>query len=195
MSTNNCPRCQTPINTELMNGMCPGCLLAAAQPLSPPQHPTGFDNLSMEKIVELLPDFEILREIGRGGMGVVFEARQKNLGRIVALKVVEDSTGDAEFSVRFEREARAMAMLHHPNIVTIHDCGERTSADESTKIQYLTMEFVDGLNLRQLAVGAQLSPNEAMQLVPQLCNAIQYAHDQGVIHRDIKPENLSLIHI
>ncbi|MEM9943585.1 MAG: serine/threonine-protein kinase, partial [Planctomycetota bacterium] len=91
---------------------------------------------------------------------------------------------DPEFAARFEREAQALGRLNHPNVVTVYDFGSREN------FHFLTMEFVEGVNLRQLTTEEKLSPEMALQLVPQLCDALQYAHDKGVIHRDIKPENL-----
>ncbi len=119
-------------------------------------------------------------------MGAVYKVRQKNLDRIVALKIFLYRPNDPEFAARFQREARALAKLNHPNIITVHDFGVRHH------MHYLIMEYVDGLNLRQLTAEEKLAPEMALQMVPQLCDALQYAHDCGVIHRDIKPENLLL---
>lgn len=146
----------------------------------------GFRTPSIGEMSRIFPDLEILQLVGRGGMGAVYRVRQKNLDRIVALKVFLYKPDDPEFAARFVREARALAKLNHPNIVTVHDFGEREN------LHFLLMEFVDGLNLRQVTSEERLSPEMALQMVPQLCDALQYAHDQGVIHRDIKPENLLL---
>jgi signal peptidase I len=103
--------------------------------------------------------------------------------------------GDPAFAERFTREARAMALLSHPHIVTVHDFGQTTLRRPSSgegPLYYFLMEYVDGLNLRQLLDANQLSPAEAMAIVPQICDALQYAHDAGVVHRDIKPENILL---
>jgi serine/threonine protein kinase len=130
---------------------------------------------------------EILECLGRGGMGVVYKARQKALGRIVALKILapERST-DPGFAGRFTAEARMLASLNHPNIVTIHDFGE------SGGFYHLVMEYVDGVNLRQAMTAGRFTPEQALAIVPPVCEALQYAHDHGVVHRDIKPENLLL---
>jgi predicted Ser/Thr protein kinase len=130
---------------------------------------------------------EILECLGRGGMGVVYKARQKALGRIVALKILapERST-DPGFAERFTAEARMLASLNHPNIVTIHDFGE------SGGFYHLVMEYVDGVNLRQAMTAGRFTPEQALAIVPPVCEALQYAHDHGVVHRDIKPENLLL---
>ena len=87
------------------------------------------------------------------------------------------------FAERFTREARALARLNHPHIVTLHDFGEAGG------LYYFLMEFVDGVNLRQMIAGGKLEPREALAIVPQICEALQYAHDEGIVHRDIKPEN------
>ncbi len=120
-------------------------------------------------------------------MGVVYRARQKSLDRSVALKLLAPERGqDPAFAERFQREAQALARLSHPGIVTIHDFGQAGG------FYFLLMEFVDGVNLRQLLQSRKLSPEEALAIVPTLCEALQYAHERGIVHRDIKPENLLL---
>ena len=120
-------------------------------------------------------------------MGVVYKARQKTLNRFVALKLLApERVRDAQFAERFTREAQALAALNHPNIVTIHDFGQAGG------FYYLLMEFVDGVNLRQLLRTRKFTPEEALAIVPPLCDALQFAHDRGIVHRDIKPENLLL---
>ncbi len=121
-------------------------------------------------------------------MGVVYKARQKSLDRLVALKILPKKLGDKHesFAERFTREAKALARLQHPNIVNIYDSG----AVEG--MYYFIMEFVDGSNVRQL-LGAQdgrLAPNEALAILPGVCDALEYAHTEGIAHRDIKPENI-----
>ena len=129
----------------------------------------------------------MLKLIGRGGMGAVYKARQKVLDRIVALKILPPGVGqDPAFAERFTREAKALARLSHPGIVTIHDFGRAGG------LYFLIMEFVDGVNLRQVIAGGRMSPREALAIVPEICDALQYAHDQGIVHRDIKPENILL---
>lgn len=140
-----------------------------------------------EELAPHFPQLEILECLGRGGMGVVYKARQKTLNRLVALKLLApERVGDAQFAKRFTREAQALAALNHPNIVTIHDFGQAGG------YYFLLMEFVDGVNLRQLLHTRKMSPEEALAIVPPLCDALQFAHDRGIIHRDIKPENLLL---
>jgi predicted Ser/Thr protein kinase len=131
------------------------------------------------------PQLEILELRGQGGMGAVYKARQVVLDRLVALKVLPPESGrDPAFAERFRREARALARLNHPHIVAVYDFGETDG------FYYFLMEFVDGVNLRQLLHGGHLQPHEALRIVPQLCEALQYAHDEGIVHRDIKPENI-----
>src|SRR5271154_5325942 len=120
-------------------------------------------------------------------MGAVYKARQKQLDRIVALKILPPNiSSDASFAERFTREARALAKLNHPNIVTLYEFGETGGQF------YFLMEFVDGVNLRQLLNNSRLSAREALAIVPQICDALQFAHDHGIVHRDIKPENILL---
>jgi predicted Ser/Thr protein kinase len=133
------------------------------------------------------PELELLELFGRGGMGAVYKARQKALNRLVAVKILPPEIGgNPAFATRFAREAQALASLNHPNIVTIYDFGERDG------LYFFIMEFVDGVNLRQLLETARVSPREALAIVPQICDALQCAHDQGIVHRDIKPENILL---
>jgi len=139
------------------------------------------------EIASLFPQLEILECLGRGGMGVVYKARQPRLNRLVALKILaRDKEQDAPFAERFAREAQALARLSHPNIVAVHDFGEAGGHC------YLVMEFVDGLNLRQLLQTGKIKPEQALAIVPKICEALQYAHEQGIVHRDIKPENILL---
>jgi serine/threonine protein kinase len=143
--------------------------------------------LAPEELAPHFPQLEILECLGRGGMGVVYKARQKTLNRFVALKLLApERVRDAKFAERFTREAQALAALNHPNIVTIYDFGQAGG------FYFLLMEFVDGLNLRQLLRARKFTPEEALAIVPPLCDALQFAHDRGIVHRDIKPENLLL---
>jgi serine/threonine protein kinase len=140
-----------------------------------------------EEIAKFFPQLEIIECLGRGGMGVVYQARQPRLNRLVALKILApEREKDPAFAGRFEKEAQALARLSHPNIVTIHDFGQAGG------MYYLLMEFVDGVTLRQLLNASRVSPREALAIVPQICDALQFAHDHGIVHRDIKPENILL---
>ena len=141
----------------------------------------------LDAVRAALPQFEILGLIGQGGMGAVYKARQPQLDRFVALKILTPPPGaDQHFAERFQREARALARLSHPHIVTVHDFGQAGA------FFYLLMEFVDGVNLRQAMKAGRFTPEQALAVVPPICEALQYAHDHGIVHRDIKPENLLL---
>jgi WD40 repeat protein/serine/threonine protein kinase len=135
----------------------------------------------------LVPGYEILDEVGRGGMGVVYKARQVSLNRLVALKMILSGShaGPAERD-RFRREAEAVAKLQHPNIVQIYDIGEANNHP------YLALEFVEGGSLAQHIGPEPWEPTQAAELVAQLARAMQYAHDAGIIHRDLKPGNILL---
>jgi serine/threonine protein kinase len=138
-------------------------------------------------MASLFPQLAILELIGQGGMGAVYKARQTKLDRLVAVKILPAEWGqDPAFAERFAREARALARLSHSHIVGVHDFGEAGG------LFYLVMEFVDGANLRQVLRGGRLQPQQALAIIPQVCEALQYAHEQGVVHRDIKPENILL---
>jgi tRNA A-37 threonylcarbamoyl transferase component Bud32 len=133
------------------------------------------------------PGYEILAEIGQGGMGVVFKARQIALNRIVALKTVRTQGAiRTEQQRRFVQEAQAMALLQHPNIVQVHEIGE------SEGHPFLVMEYVPGVSLREKLAGKPLPPRQAAEMVAVLAQAVQAAHAQGIIHRDLKPNNILL---
>jgi serine/threonine protein kinase len=137
---------------------------------------------------ELPADYEILSELGRGGMGVVYKARQKSLNREVAVKVLRP--GDIHFAdmlKRFERESKALAKLRHPHIVSVYEVGR---AGQNV---YFSMDFVEGSSFaEQLSRSGPLNPSYAVNLLRQLCSAIVYIHSKGLIHRDLKPANILL---
>lgn len=142
---------------------------------------------SLEEVAAAFPDLEIQELIGRGGMSAVFRARQPRLGRVVALKVLPKSLAALPgFAERFTREGQVLARLSHPQIVTVHDFGERNG------FWFLIMEHVDGVNLRQAMRAGRFTPEQALEVIPAICDALQFAHGQGVLHRDIKPENILL---
>lgn len=205
----HCLSCAGPIPRGFPEGMCPRCLLEravrpelgvrtaspsgqeappGARPGLPPRVPT------LEALRDLFPDLEILDLLGAGGMGAVYKARQPRLNRLVALKIMFASSGqETDFALRFEREAQVLARLNHPYIVTIYDFGdlgpERTGG---APLCWFLMEYVDGTDLGALIRSKELIPAKALAIVPQICDALQYAHDQGIAHRDIKPANILL---
>jgi serine/threonine protein kinase len=199
--TQHCPQCGTPLPTGALAGLCPACLLkmgAAADTLTHARQP-AFDPPSVTELAPLFPQLDILELIGKGGMGAVYKARQKQLDRIVALKILPPGIGDdPAFAERFAREAKALAKLNHPGIVTLYEFGSvdntnaSSPAPQASRLFYFLMEYVDGVTLRQLLAGGRVSAREALAIVPQICDALQYAHDQGIVHRDIKPENILL---
>jgi predicted Ser/Thr protein kinase len=206
-----CPKCDAPIPGDAPAGLCPNCLVRAGleseshaeRPLAPTDPaPSGFEPPPVEYLASRFPQLEVLELLGKGGMGAVYKARQKELDRLVALKILPPEVAHhPAFAERFTREARALARLSHPNIVTVYDFG-RTSGPppaSSTEVPaagadgglfYFIMEYVEGVNLRQAIQSGGMSPKEALAIVPQICDALQFAHDEGIVHRDIKPENI-----
>lgn len=130
--------------------------------------------------------YEILRKIGDGGMAFVYQARDKLLNRIVAVKVLRpEFVDDQEFLVKFKREAEAVASLSHPNIVNVYDVGE------DGKVHYIVMEYVDGQNLKEIIQEeGRLEEYTALDIAKQIARALSAAHRNGIIHRDIKPHNI-----
>lgn len=130
-------------------------------------------------------DYELLEELGRGGMGVVYKARQKSLNRIVALKMLlHGEAASADDRARIRAEAKAAALLKHPNIVAVFDVGECDGRD------YFTMPFIEGKSLAHLLAEGPMPPRDAAQLVATVAHAVHHAHQQGIIHRDLKPGNI-----
>jgi serine/threonine protein kinase len=237
-----CPKCQAPLPADAPQGLCPRCLLAAASVPTEAGQPAGRPALpSIGEIAVAFPQLEILEFIGQGGMGFVFKARQPKLDRLVALKILPQSlAADPTFAERFNREAKLLARLSHPGIVTVHDFGVAVAAGilpavepgvppggkgvdisgtlpnyeaiasssahlggkmppstsgqrpDATRFYYLLMEFVDGVNLRQAMQAGRFTPAQALAIVPKICEALQFAHNEGILHRDIKPENILL---
>lgn len=139
-----------------------------------------------------LGDYEILGELGRGGMGVVFKARHRTLNRIVALKMILSGRYSGADPVRrFVSEARAVARLQHSGIVQIFEIGEHTDVD-GEKLPYFSLEFVPGSDLQKELNGQPRNARYAAEIVEQLARAMQYAHDNSVLHRDLKPANILL---
>jgi serine/threonine protein kinase len=185
-----CPTCHAPIPADAPGGFCPSCLLREVEEPAPAGHAAP----SLEEIAAAFPQWEIVRLIGQGGMGFVYQARQPSLDRTVALKILApELSRDPAFAERFAREARTLGKLHHPNIVTVFEHGvSQPSTPDSQPFFYLLMEYVDGVNLRQAMRAGRFTPEQALALVPPICDALQAAHAQGVWHRDIKPENILL---
>ena len=194
-TTKICSGCQERLAPNAPDGLCPACLMKAGLgtgiDIGPDSDAEGartrFVAPTLEELVKPFPELEILGFIGQGGMGAVYKARQKALDRVVALKILPPGIGgDPSFAQRFAREAQALAKLNHPGIVTLYEFGQADG------LFYFLMEFVDGVNLRHLLEAGRVSPREALAIVPQICDALQYAHDHGIVHRDIKPENILL---
>jgi eukaryotic-like serine/threonine-protein kinase len=149
-----------------------------AQPAAPPKELVIGSRLGL---------YEILARIGAGGMGEVYQARDTKLGRIVAIKVLPPAfAGDPERLARFQREARMLASLNHPNIATIH------GIEESGGMHYLVMELIPGQTLAERLSAGPLDTHEALAIARQLAVALETAHEQGVIHRDLKPANVKV---
>jgi len=193
-----CEQCRQPLPGNAPEGLCPACLAKVAlgtetAALSAtinvnPLAETAPGPRVPPKPADLAPQFpqlEILELLGMGGMGMVYKARQPKLDRFVALKILPlESAQHPYFAERFNREAKALAKLNHPGIVDVYDFGQ------TGQYYYFVMEYVDGMNLRQLLKTQTLESRQALELVTQICTALQYAHDEGVVHRDIKPENI-----
>ena len=131
--------------------------------------------------------YELEEVVGQGGMSTVYKAHDSLLERYVALKVLHQQYNeDEDFVERFKREARSVAQLQHPNIVTVIDRGEEDGR------QYIVFEFIDGENLKELASHGPLDPHDAIRLTLQVARALAFAHERGVVHRDVKPQNVLL---
>jgi len=140
-----------------------------------------------------VPGYELLGELGRGGMGVVYKARQIKLNRLVALKVIlGGAQARDDLLVRFRAEAESVARLQHPNIVQVYEVGEWQAADAGPPLPFFSLEFCSGGTLAQKLAGNPLDPREAARLVETLARAADAAHHAGIVHRDLKPANVLL---
>jgi len=206
-----CRKCGAKIFSDVPEGLCPRCVLksalgnfpdtvagvadpgrpASAIPATAPddrasasQHKT---TAQAAKLLGELGDYELLEEVGRGGQGVVFRARQKSLNRTVALKVISLGQWASKVHLRrFRLEAEAAAKLEHPGIVPIHEVGERDGSC------YFSMKFVEGGQLDEVARRAPMPIRHTVELIAKVARTVHYAHDHGILHRDIKPGNILL---
>src|SRR5256886_4902800 len=183
-----CENCGEKIFSDAPKGLCPACVLETGlgslaneivAGIDDPRHPA---DMRMD-----FGDYELLEEIGRGGQGVVYRARQKSLNRTVALKVIGLGQWATQAHLkRFRREAEAAANLDHPCIVPIYEVGEREGSC------YFSMKFIDGGQLDEVAKRTPLPIRNAAELIAKLARTVHYAHEHGILHRDIKPGNILL---
>ena len=196
---NLCVRCGAKLRPHAAEGLCTRCLLesgleapldrsdakfSASSPTGNPASNSGGSSPNPEA-VRSFGDYELLEEIARGGMGVVYRARQSSLGRIVALKMIlAGPFASKQIIQRFRGEVAAAALLQHPNIVAIHDVGLHDGQ------HFFSMDYIEGQNLTELVGTRPLPPAKAARYVKLIAEAIHYAHQQGILHRDLKPSNV-----
>jgi serine/threonine protein kinase len=194
--TTRCPRCGGDLSATFSPGICPTCLMQ--QGLSPSTINSAAGAMhsgsgrrrswtppTPTELAPRFPQLEIVELLGQGGMGAVYKVRQRDLDRWAALKVLSDEVAhDPDFAERFQREARALALLGHQHIVIVYEFGQRDG------VYFLLMEYIDGVTLRQAIRAGHISSKDALSIVMQICDALQFAHEEGVVHRDIKPENI-----
>jgi WD40 repeat protein/tRNA A-37 threonylcarbamoyl transferase component Bud32 len=192
-----CPRCGARLESSAGVDLCPACVVKRCLEPQVDSDSEGlgidaawletFDTPSLQTATKGLPfgEYELFEEIGQGGMGVVYRARQIKLDRIVALKMLLlGQRASDELQERFQREAQAAAHLHHPGIVAIYEVGEVGGQP------FISMDFVQGKNLAQIIEGKPQSARQAATYTRSIAEAVHYAHQQGVIHRDLKPSNV-----
>src|SRR6476619_7490386 len=211
-----CRKCGAKIFSDAPEGLCARCVLKTAVVMSPEASVAGVDSSAVAsakaddcgsaqnveasdataaphskktsaELLGELGDYELLEEIGRGGQGVVFRARQKSLNRTVALKVISLGQWASKAHLkRFRLEAEAAAKLEHPGIVPIHEVGERDGSC------YFSMKFVEGGQLDEVARREPMPIRRAVELIAKVARTVHYAHEHGIVHRDIKPGNILL---
>jgi eukaryotic-like serine/threonine-protein kinase len=184
-----CRQCGAMLSESTLDGMCPACAAGLILGLPPGREPPSPLEQLQSDLSGRTPadfgEFELIEEIARGGMGVVYKARQKRLNRLVALKMILAGRFAGEEQIkRFRAEAEAAASLRHPNILTIHDIGEWAGQ------HYFCMDLIEGPNLAGLVRDHPLSHRKAAWMVLEVAQAVQYAHEHGIIHRDLKPSNI-----
>src|SRR5262245_47429740 len=183
-----CPRCRVALTADAPAGLCPRCLMGMALELSA----EPLESLPAEGADAAIPesdrcfgDYELLGRVARGGMGVIYKARQICLNRIVAVKMMLPGllVSEAEAS-RFQNEAEVIANLRHPNIVAVHEVGAHDGQ------RYFSMDYVEGQSLAAVIRDHPLPARTAGRYVKVIAEAIHYAHQQGILHRDLKPSNV-----
>ena len=180
-----CPQCGESLSADAPMGMCPRCLLAEVQQDASSALPDLLDQANQS----MFGDYELIELIARGGMGVVYRARQKSLNRQVALKMILSGQLASEQEVqRFQSEAKAAAHLRHPNIVTVHEVGEMDGR------HFYSMEYVQGKHLGERMQENPLPQKQAVQYLVKIARAVHFAHENGIVHRDLKPQNILLDH-
>jgi serine/threonine protein kinase len=198
-TTQSCRECGQPVTSDALLGLCPQCMMKAGLHASAKATigvaPDAFVEGPETETKAFIPgtklgyfgDYELLEVIARGGMGVVYKARQSSLKRIVAVKMIRSGELADEAEVRrFHTEAEAAAQLQHPNIVAIHEIGEHQGQ------HYFSMDYVKGKNLAQIADGKPVAPRPAAEWLKAIAEAVQFAHQRGVLHRDLKPQNIMM---
>ncbi len=194
-SSNTCPKCQRPVDGAAPHGLCPACLLEAAAAegaaATPPE--VEVSTLVAASVTEHIGDrigrYKLREKIGEGGFGVVYVAEQEEpVRRRVALKVIKMGMDTREVIARFEAERQALALMDHPNIARVLDAG----ATEAGR-PYFVMELVKGIRITDYCDQHQLTTVQRLNLFIQVCQAVQHAHQKGIIHRDIKPSNILVV--
>ena len=185
-----CPECQAV--TRIARGLCLACLLRGAteptEDMTPADFESALDAVAVADTHWQLGNYEILEEIGRGGMGVIYRARQRHSRRIVALKRVLSYHADSRDTLsRFRREAEAAASLDHPNILPIYEVGESEEG-----VPYFSMKYAPGGSLQEVGPALRNDPRAIVRLIAKVAWAVQHAHDKGILHRDLKPANILL---
>src|SRR6185436_6460464 len=183
-----CPQCDMELSADIPLGLCPKCLLkerlvesntisivSSSSEGSPPPMIVG----------RRLGDYDLIAELARGGMGVVYKARQISLNRTVALKIIlKGDFASAEEVQRFRSEAEAAANLDHPNILPVYDVGQEENW------HYFSMKLIDGGSLEQTLTSAPLPSQDCARLMVTVARAVHHAHQHGILHRDLKPGNI-----
>src|SRR5258707_10946082 len=187
MATMNvCAKCGATIPPDSPQQSCGACLLESGLGPVEPEREANVELGSSPMLVDF-GDYELLEQIGRGGQGVVFRARQKSLNRTVALKVINLGQWASKAHLkRFRLEAEAAARLEHPGIVPIHDVGERDGSC------YFSMKFIEGGQLDEVVKRTPMPIRRAVELIAKVARTVHYAHEHGILHRDIKPGNILL---